>query len=154
MIHLSNFIICVQVLQEALGGSDWSGTQTGDATGSFIHGHRFTLQQQSTVISLVSTSHCPRHKFKSSEYYYDYCSLVCYVHVGRTRGLWRTAFNLNGLLINFGLHSFFSRKDEGDREIHRCQRFHLFIKTSFVFWVSSTCHVNSTHEFASLFIPY
>ena len=29
----------------ALGGSDWSGTQTGDATGSLIHGHRFTMQQ-------------------------------------------------------------------------------------------------------------
>ena len=40
----------------ALGGSDWSGTQTGDATGSLIHGHRFTMQQ-SRVVSLVSTSH-------------------------------------------------------------------------------------------------
>ena len=29
----------------ALGGSDWSGTQAGDATGSLIDGHRFTLHQ-------------------------------------------------------------------------------------------------------------
>ena len=65
-IVLRHVYVCLQsvhlqvlhVLQVALGGSDLSGTQAGDATGSLIHGHRFTMQQ-SRVVSLVSISHWP-----------------------------------------------------------------------------------------------
>ena len=52
-LQIALVIVSLHVLQVALGGSDWSGTQAGDATGSLIHGHRFTMQQ-SRVATLSS----------------------------------------------------------------------------------------------------